>query len=100
SKLQVNFAILRLASTKDNWYRAGQVVYGTSNVAGTNQAASLGRELDIHYWRTFKEKFKAEIGVGHFWAGEWTAAAGNTIGAADPNGSAESWGCVVGAVLV
>jgi alginate export protein len=97
SKFQVNFAILRLANTKDNWYRAGQVVYGTS--AAGNQAASLGQELDIHYYRTFKDKFKAEIGVGHFWAGEWTAAAGNLIGAADPNGSGQNWGYLMGSVL-
>src|SRR5438445_4543977 len=69
SKLQVNFAIMRLANTHDNWYRAGQVVYGLSS--GTNTAASLGRELDVHYYRTFKEKFKFEIGVGHFWAGDY-----------------------------
>jgi hypothetical protein len=97
SKLQVNFIIHRLANTRDNWYRAAQGVYGTS--ATTNQAASLGQELDIHYYRTIKEKFKFEIGVGHFWAGEWTAAAGNTIAAADPNGSGQNWGYVMGSVL-
>jgi hypothetical protein len=97
SKLQVNFIIHRLANTRDNWYRAGQVVYGTS--AATNQAASLGQELDIHYYRTIKEKFKFEIGVGHFWAGEWTAAAGNTVAGADPNGSGQNWGYVMGSVL-
>jgi hypothetical protein len=97
SKVQVNFIIHRLASTKDNWYRTAQGVYGTS--AATNQAASLGRELDIHYYRTIKEKFKFEIGVGHFWAGEWTAAAGNTIATADPNGSGQNWGYMMGSVL-
>ncbi len=29
SKVQVNFIIHRLANSKDNWYRAGQVVYGS-----------------------------------------------------------------------
>jgi hypothetical protein len=96
SKLQVNVVLLRLANSKDNWYRAGQVIYGTSS--GTNQEASLGRELDVHYWRTFKEKFKAEIGVGHFWAGAWTAAPGNTV-SGTPNGSGQSWGYVMGSVL-
>src|SRR5207247_10019163 len=51
SKLQVNFLILRLANHLDNWYRSSQTVYGTT--AGTNTASSLGRELDINYWRTF-----------------------------------------------
>jgi alginate export protein len=97
SKLQVNFIIHRLANSKDNWYRAGQVTYGTS--AATNQAASLGKELDIHYYRTIKEKFKFEIGVGHFWAGEWTAAGGNTIAGGDPNGSGQNWGYMMGSVL-
>jgi alginate export protein len=97
SKLQVNFIIHRLASTKDHWYRASQGVYGTS--AATNQAASLGQELDIHYYRTIKEKFKFEIGVGHFWAGEWTAARGNTIAGGDPNGSGQNWGYMMGSVL-
>jgi Alginate export len=97
SKLQVNFWVFRLARTGDNWYRAGQVVYGTS--AGGNQEASLGRELDVHYWRTFKEKFKAEIGLGHFWAGAWATAPGNTIAGAAPNGSGQSWGYVMGSVL-
>jgi len=104
SKFQVNVWLFRLANTKDNWYRAGQVTYGTS--AATNQAASLGRELDVHYYHTFKEKFKFEIGAGHFWAGEWTRAVGsasgptgNTIAGADPNGSGQSWGYMMGSVL-
>jgi hypothetical protein len=97
SKLQVNYIIHRLASSKDNWYRTNQGVYGTS--AATNQAASLGQELDIHYYRTIKEKFKFEIGVGHFWAGEWTAAGGNTIAGGDPNGSGQNWGYMMGSVL-
>ncbi len=101
SKLQVNFAILRLANHLDNWYRAGQVPYGVTNAANT--ASSIGRELDIHYWRTFKEKFKAEIGVGHFWAGDYLKPSNlnnvNGGGAGATNGSGQNWGYVMGSVL-
>src|SRR5207302_8606833 len=80
SKLQVNFTMHRLARHLDNWYRAGQTAYGAT--AGTNTSSSVGRELDVHYWRTFKEKFKAEIGLGHFWAGSYlNPANGNLINA-------------------
>ncbi len=101
SKFQVNFLILRLASRSDNWYRSSQAVYGSTS--GANTSSSLGRELDVHYYRTFKEKFKAEIGVGHFWAGSYmNASNGNAIngGAAGAaNGSGENWGYVMGSVL-
>jgi alginate export protein len=100
SKLQVNFWVFRLARTGDNWYRAGQAVYGATTTA--NQAASLGRELDIHYYRTFKEKFKAEIGVGHFWAGQYISShanAINTAAGATINGSGQNWAYVMGSVL-
>jgi hypothetical protein len=101
SKLQVNFIIHRLASSKDNWYRAGQVVYGAT--AATNTASSIGRELNIHYYRTIKEKFKFEIGVGHFWAGDYLKPSnGNNInggGAGTTNGSGQNWGYMMGSVL-
>jgi hypothetical protein len=102
SKLQVNYILHRLARTQDNWYRAGQVIYATTAV--TNQAASLGQELDIHYWRTFKEKFKFEIGYGHFFAGEYLdKAAGKgafpVSTATFNNNSDQNWGYVMGSVL-
>ena len=101
SKLQVNVVLLRLANHHDNWYRAGQTVYGVTGAANT--ASSIGRELDVHYWRTFKEKFKAEIGLGHFWAGDYLRPSnGNAINggvAGTTNGSGESWGYVMGSVL-
>ena len=104
SKFQVNFGILRLADRHDNWYRAGQVVYGQSGAANT--ASSIGRELDVHYYRTIKEKFKFEIGAGHFWAGDYignAAANGNQIrlGTAlfTPTGSGQNWGYLMGSVL-
>src|SRR5438445_3246082 len=80
SKLQVNVAIMRLANRHDNWYRAGQSVFGATGAG--NNSSSIGRELDVHYWHTFKEKFKFEIGGGHFWAGDYISNAarnGNTI---------------------
>ena len=115
SKLQVNFGLDRLARTTDNWYRAGQVPYLTTGAS--NQAASLGRELNIQYWHTFKEKFLFEIGYGHFWAGEIlknnpnlaNGAVTNINGAAipgaggGPNNSAnnivgQDWGYVMGTI--
>jgi hypothetical protein len=107
SKLQFNYSIDRLASTQDNWYRAGQVAYATT--AATNQAASLGQELDVHYWHTFKEKFKFDIGFGHFFTGEYVdksaaqRAAGKITGSASTatftNTSDQNWGYVMGSVL-
>ncbi len=115
SKLQFNYSIDRLADSRDNWYRAGQAAYATSN--RFNQAASLGQELDIHYWHTFKEKFKFEIGYGHFFAGEYLdktykSLGGNSAnqGAINVNGTAvtagsvstvndQNWGYVMGSVL-
>ena len=101
SKLQVNFVIMRLANHHDNWYRAGQVAYGVTGPGNT--ASSIGRELDIHYWRTFKEKFKAEIGVGHFWAGDYMRPSNlnniNNAGAGTTNGSGQNWGYVMASVL-
>jgi len=104
SKFQINFIWHRLANTRDNWYRAGQVAYATS--AASNQAASIGQELDIHYWHTFKEKFKFEVGYGHFFTGEYLEklATKNTTGA--PTSTAtftsngdQNWGYVMTSVL-
>jgi hypothetical protein len=113
SKLQFNYIIHRLANTADNWYRAGQVAFATSRV--TNQEASLGQELDVHYWHTFKEKFKFEIGYGHFFAGAYidkTASSSTNVtqGASAVQATAivgttqsstldQNWGYVMGSIL-
>jgi len=95
SKLQFNFIIHRLADAQDNWYRANQAAYATSRA--TNQEASVGQELNIHYWHTFKEKFKFDLGYGHFFAGAYldrTASSGTnfTQGASAINGTAVTAG--------
>jgi hypothetical protein len=113
SKLQFDYNIMRLANTADNWYRGGQAAYFASKP--TNQAASLGQELDVHYWHTFKEKFKFEIGVGHFFAGEYLqksvgaqsvtnaatqGSAGNGLtSAANTSTVDQNWGYVMGSIL-
>jgi hypothetical protein len=107
SKLQFNFIIHRLARTTDNWYRASQGVYATPTA--TNQEASLGQELDVHYWHTFKEKFKFEVGYGHFFTGAFIeksaaqVAAGNSTGPASTasftNTTDQNWGYVMASVL-
>lgn len=103
SKLQANFIWHRLANQGDNWYRAGQGIYGLTGAANT--ATSIGRELDLHYWHTFKEKFKFEIGYGHFWAGDYikrAATLGNVInGAGTPvnSDSGQNWGYVMTSIL-
>src|SRR3989449_5335643 len=100
SKLQVNVAIMRLANRHDNWYRASQAVYGATGAG--NNSSSIGRELDVHYWHTFKEKFKFEIGAGHFWAGTYITNGQNNInggGQGNPNGSGQNWGYVMGSIL-
>jgi len=100
SKLQVNVAIMRLANRHDNWYRASQAVYGATGAG--NNSSSIGRELDVHYWHTFKEKFKFEIGGGHFWAGTYITNGQNTINGGtqgSPNGSGQNWGYVMGSIL-
>jgi len=88
-----------LQTEHNNWYRAGQLIYGATSAANTS--SSIGRELDVHYWRTFKEKFKAEIGYGHFWAGQYITSGLNTIDgvAGGHNGSGQNWGYVMGSVL-
>jgi hypothetical protein len=97
SKFQVNFWLLRLAKATDNWYRANQGVYaapcaGTGSAAActgeTNQAKSLGKEIDVHYWHTFKEKFKFEVGYGHFWAGEFVEKNATTNNTSAPHSTA------------
>jgi hypothetical protein len=100
SKIQIDFILHRLASTRDNWYRAGQVPYGVTG--GNNTAASLGQEIDIHYWRTFKEKFKFEVGYGHFFTGDYienAAANGNVVQGVLPSKSDQNWGYVMTSVL-
>ncbi len=66
-------------------------------------AVQLGRELDVHYYWTIKEKFKFEIGAGHFWAGDYTRSANlnniNGGGTGASNGSGQNWGHVMGSVL-
>jgi hypothetical protein len=115
SKVQVNFILHRLARAQDNWYRAGQVIYATSCgpgvagcVGGGNTAQSLGKELDIHYFRTFKEKFKFEVGYGHFWTGQYFDhnPGKNPTGGNGPistltfnQDSGQNWGYVMGSVL-
>src|SRR5256712_4749413 len=98
SKLQVNVAIMRLANRHDNWYRASQAVYGATGAG--NNSSSIGRELDVHYWHTFKEKFKFEFGAGHFWAGTYVTNGQNSInGGGTGNGSGQNWGYVMGSIL-
>jgi len=111
SKLQFDWNIMRLANTADNWYRAGQAAYFVSKA--TNQEASLGSELDIQYWHTFKEKFKFELGYGHFFAGAYLtkSAAGDNSTFSGTQGSAsngfgnasqvidQNWGYVMGSIL-
>lgn len=75
SKFQINFILHRLARVQDNWYRAAQAPFGVTTAG--NQHASLGQEIDFHYWHTFKEKFKFEIGYGHFFTGEIFEKSGN-----------------------
>ncbi len=100
SKLQFDAVIHRLANARDHWYRAAQAVYGRS--APTNQAASLGQEVNVHYWHTLEEQFKIEIGYGHFFAGEYLdkARAGGTatVNGVTPGGADQDWGYVMGSV--
>src|SRR2546426_2645758 len=98
SKLQVNVAIMRLANRHDNWYRASQAVYGATGAG--NDSSSIGRELDVHYWHTFKEKFKFEIGGGRVWWGQYITNGQNSInGGGTGNGSGQNWGYVMGSIL-
>ncbi len=97
SSLKVNLHILRLASTKDNWYGAGQGP--TAVTRPGNQAASLGKEIDIVYTRKFKEgKFGMQVGYGHFFTGEYharsqdTATQGGTVGGDPLGNTSQDWG--------
>ena len=95
SNLKINLHIFRLASSKDNWYTATQGVAG--NTTATNQAASLGKELDIVYTRKFKEgKFGMQIGYGHFFTGEYGARSvdGSGQGGTGVGDTDSDWGYV------
>jgi len=101
SKFQVNFIVHRLASTKDHWYRSQGQVYGVSGVG--NAAASLGQELNAHYAHTFKDKFRFELGYGHFFAGEYIEKARRfgtaTVGGVRPGGADQDWWYGMASVL-
>ena len=94
SSLKINLHILRLASTKDNWYGAAQSP--TAVTRASNQAASLGKELDIIYTRKFKEgKFGMQIGYGHFFIGEYGARSlDGSGGSAGIGNTSQDWGYV------
>jgi len=115
SKIEVKYSVFRLANKLDNWYRGNQTIYatscGTGIVAGClekrNEAASLGQELDVHYWLTLKEKFKLEFGYGHFFSGEYLdksrpaggtrAAEARSTATFNQNGD-QNWGYVLAKV--
>ncbi len=88
SNLKIAFHILRLARPGDNWYHAGQGVRGQSDF--TNQARSLGQELDIIYTHKFKAgKIAVQAGYGHFFSGEYgDRSAAGTGGSSDAAGGA------------
>jgi len=96
SNLKINLHILRLASTKDNWYGANQKPQAISSA--TNQAASLGKEIDIIYTRKFKEgKFGLQVGYGHFFPGEYGARSAEGTGGSAGTGTvkgntSQDWG--------
>ncbi len=95
SSLKINLHILRLASTKDNWYGANQKPQAVTRSG--NQAASLGKELDIIYTRKFKEgKFGLQVGYGHFFIGEYGARSQDTTtqGSAGIGNTSQDWGYV------
>ena len=100
SKVKVNFHILRLANPKDNWYTAGQGTAGGGVSNLTNQAASLGQELDVIISQKFKGgKIGLTVGYGHFFAGEYNkrsaAGTGGNSDAATPNGNDDQdWGYI------
>jgi len=113
SKIEVKYSVFRLANRQDNWYRGNQVIYATSCGTGitttclgkANEAASLGQELDVHYWMTFKEKFKLEFGYGHFFSGEYLNRAKPVAGSAEARSTAtftsngdQNWGYVLAKV--
>ena len=94
SSLKVNLHILRLASSKDNWYGAGQSPIATTRAG--NQAASLGKEIDIVYTRKLKEgKVGLQIGYGHFFPGEYHARSQEgTQGGTGVGNTSQDWGYV------
>ena len=59
---------LNLASSKDNWYRAGQGVYVYSQVGNTK--THIGDELDVAWTHMFVDgKLAFQTSYGHLWAG-------------------------------
>ena len=63
---------LNLASSKDNWYRAGQGVYVYSQVGNTK--THIGDELDVAWTHMFMDgKLSFQAAYGHLWAGGYIA---------------------------
>ena len=81
SNVKVAFHILRLANPRDNWYTAAQGTGGGGISDVTNQAASLGQEIDVVYSQKFKKgKLGLQIGYGHFFSGEYNKRSANGTG--------------------
>jgi hypothetical protein len=77
---------MRLASAKDNWYRAAQNAYIVSNAANT--ANHIGDELDFTWTRMFADgKVAFQTTYGHMFAGSYIS---KQLGSA----SDQSWGFV------
>ncbi len=95
SNLKFAFHILRLQNPGDNWYHAGQGVRGAT--VATNQAASLGQELDIIYTHKFKQgKVALQLGYGHFFSGEYGKASDNPSGLGGDGSGPGSGGATLG----
>jgi hypothetical protein len=63
---------LNLASSKDNWYRAGQGVYVYSQVGNTK--THIGDEVDFAWTHMFMDgKLSFQTAYGHLWAGGYIA---------------------------
>jgi hypothetical protein len=63
---------LRLASARDNWYRAGQGVYVWSKT--NNTATHIGDEVDFTWTRMFADgKVALQATWGHMFTGEYIA---------------------------
>ncbi len=63
---------MRLASARDNWYRANQNVYVWSS--NTNTSNHIGDELDFSWTRMFADgKVSLQATYGHMFAGSYIA---------------------------
>jgi hypothetical protein len=68
-KVSLDYHMLALASTADNWYAASGAIFRTTPAG--NAETEMGQELDLTAGILLKEKLQLDAGYGHFSPGSY-----------------------------